>query len=281
MSPKNPVRLDGETAVLTLTQGREVRIDAADLPLVASYRWYAARRPWGGGWRVVTTVRRTDGPGRRGLTLPRLLLAPPPTVVVRPLNGDGLDCRRANLVAGGQPRSRPPTPLRVDGEVAYLLLDSGREAVIDAADAPLVAGRHWFLRWNKRARAHYVTTHWPLADGRATTRTLQRVVMDPSARALVAFRTPDTLDCRRANLLVVSDRGGPAEGERRAQRNSKTGVRGVSYVAARDRYVARVERGGRMRQRVFPATPEGLAAAAEAVRELRQALAEREGCDDR
>ena len=86
---------------------------------------------------------------------------------------------------------------------------------------------------------------------------------------VVVWRNDDPLDCHRTNLLVVD----PIEEEadvRPAQRNSRSGIRGVSFNAHDRRWVAQVESRGVVRTRTFPGTPEGLRAASAAAVALRK-----------
>lgn len=101
---KNVV-LDGptpDTCYLELTQGKQVLVDRADLPLLADRRWYAQKNHNGRGYysvssefisgqRIKTTMHTWLMPGRG---------------VVRHLNGEGLDNRRVNLARGSQRKNQ-------------------------------------------------------------------------------------------------------------------------------------------------------------------------------
>lgn len=94
-APIRPLRFDGSIAFIALTQGMEAIIDADDASLVLGVNWYAVcdqrkyyaqRKIWAGD------IRKT-------LKLHRLILAVDASLVVDHVNGNGLDCRRANLRA--------------------------------------------------------------------------------------------------------------------------------------------------------------------------------------
>lgn len=96
-----------------LGKGKDAIIDADDWPLVSRYRWGAV----GPSPRGKTQYVVTPGRGRREkpLYLHHLLMQPPPHIEVDHLNGNGLDCRRANmeLVTHAENCRRayhPPTP---------------------------------------------------------------------------------------------------------------------------------------------------------------------------
>jgi hypothetical protein len=73
-----------------------------------------------------------------------------------------------------------------------------REAIIDTADLPLVAGKRWHWTTPGPGKRGQVR----LSDPKGTTR-LHQVIMGVSGRALrVGHRNEDPLDCRRANLFV-------------------------------------------------------------------------------
>lgn len=94
-----------------LTRGLFALVDAADRDLVSVHRWSA----------VPTSSKRNNHYaqariGKAQVKLHRLLMAPPPGLVVDHINGDGLDNRRANLRVctqaenarnGGHPATAP------------------------------------------------------------------------------------------------------------------------------------------------------------------------------
>lgn len=93
---KRPVRIEGITAYVTLTKGYTAVIDAADAPDVGQWNWIAhEQRRADGTVRAVYAARGTrEGPL---LYLHRALLGTPGDVQIDHEDGDGLNCRRANL----------------------------------------------------------------------------------------------------------------------------------------------------------------------------------------
>lgn len=80
---------------IPLTQGYEALVDAADLPIVASYSWFAHKNSAG---KVYAATAVYPGGGRRVfLRMHRLLTSAAPGQPVDHRNGDGLDNRRDNL----------------------------------------------------------------------------------------------------------------------------------------------------------------------------------------
>ncbi|TQI72859.1 AP2 domain-containing protein [Bosea sp. AK1] len=92
---RRPIRVEGELAFIPLSQSLEAVIDAADVPIVEGYNWHAVLN------RNVYYARacgaRGAASGRRMVPLHRLLLRPPEGVFVDHKDGNGLNCRRANM----------------------------------------------------------------------------------------------------------------------------------------------------------------------------------------
>lgn len=78
---------------ISLTQGREALIDAADAPLVADRKWYVTiKADMGHAYAVARS-----GKGKTPISMHRMLMNAPKGMVVDHINGDGLDNRRSNL----------------------------------------------------------------------------------------------------------------------------------------------------------------------------------------
>lgn len=96
---RNHIRIDGDVAYVTLTQGKESIIDTDDIPLIAPYRWCASRT---GCTEVMYAATRINGEnGRRVTYMQRILFAEVhatnPGTIIDHFNRDGLDNRRVNL----------------------------------------------------------------------------------------------------------------------------------------------------------------------------------------
>lgn len=94
------IRIEGDVAYVTLTQGYVATIDAADVSLVEGFNWCAmcAYRA-DGSLRTVYARRitsRRDGP-RRKITLHRQIMDPPDHMQIDHIDGDGLNNRRDNM----------------------------------------------------------------------------------------------------------------------------------------------------------------------------------------
>jgi len=111
--------------------------------------------------------------------------------------------------------------------------------LIDAEDAVVAISRAWYLLRPRERQGPYV-----VAAGSKSF--LHRLLLNPPTGIVVDHINHDTLDNRRSNLRMVSNmanmqnRVGP-------NRNSKSGVLGVTWDAARGTWAAWVHHEGRTR----------------------------------
>ena len=89
-----PLRVDGNLAIVPLSQGLHATIDAADAPHVAGRNWHAVRD--GNTYYAMTSVKGEDGRHHK-IPLHRFIVNPPSGCLVDHGDGDGLNNRRANL----------------------------------------------------------------------------------------------------------------------------------------------------------------------------------------
>lgn len=125
-------------------------------------------------------------------------------------------------------------PIRIEGNLAFIPLTQGLEAVIDAADVHLVDGCNWYA--DKHSKVVYAATHIKLSDGRQTTLKLHRALM-PSA-TLVDHRDEDGLNNRRENLRDASNSENLCN--RGRQRNNTSGYKGVTLDRRSGRWQAKI-----------------------------------------
>jgi hypothetical protein len=73
--------------------------------------------------------------------------------------------------------------------------------LVDEADYERVKEFKWTLaEWHGRFRS----VHYYREDGKVKSFSLQRFLLKPPDGKVVAFRNGDSLDCRRANLLICT-----------------------------------------------------------------------------
>jgi hypothetical protein len=113
-------------------------------------------------------------------------------------------------------------------------------------------------------------------DGKRLTLYLHRLLTDAPPHLKVDHVNGDTLDNRRHNLRLATNQQNMENRPKGANRNSKSGIRGVVYFRARgaqEYWAANVQSGGKQVMKYFPYTEEGKQQAALAAETLRaQAL---------
>lgn len=199
----------------TMHPGMEAMVDADVLSRVQGKRW---------NWSSGGTGRSKPGSvvwSGSGVPLARIVLGvTDPVLLVSHRNGDGLDCRRENLIVRTRSEARLAArpPRKWEGLEPYLDPDrpgvvrvpictqehKGMEALIDAADLPLVQEKRW--NWSP---GHSGQPGSPgggtvmLAIGGTPKPSLPRILLGiNSPDQLVCHRNGDRLDCRRENLIV-------------------------------------------------------------------------------
>jgi len=120
-------------------------------------------------------------------------------------------------------------PIRRVGEVAYVPLTQGYEAIIDAADIEKVTGRNWYaIRERRSGRVSAATSD--VADGKKQTIYMHRVIL-PAGDLMVDHASGDALDNRRANLRAATPSQNTANCH--SPIKNKSGMKGVWYDAKR------------------------------------------------
>jgi hypothetical protein len=145
--------------------------------------------------------------------------------------------------------SKPIRQIRIEGNIAYVPLTQGYEAVIDADDAPLVAGHNWFAiverRPDQSIRCVYAMRRQTIGVGRQATILMHRVIAGLPDGLATDHRNGDGLDNRRENLR-------PATTAQNAQNQgirstNTTGVKGVSFHKGKGTWQAEIGHDGKRR----------------------------------
>jgi hypothetical protein len=132
---------------------------------------------------------------------------------------------------------KPKKPIEVHGDIAIVPLSLGYSAVIDASDVQLVAGSNWYAKRGRNTiyaiRAVYV------GDQKSTSEHLHRIILGAQQGVQVDHIDGDGLNNRRANLRAVSASENAMN--QRLRKNNTSGHRGVSYCAARNKWIAQIQ----------------------------------------
>lgn len=113
--------------------------------------------------------------------------------------------------------------IRIEGDLAFIPLSRGLEAVIDAVDVPLAAGRNWYAL--KACRTFYAVSKTSSLDGPRQLISLHRTIC-PSTE-VTDHRDGNGLNCRRSNLRAASIAQNAMN--RRRPANASPGLKGVTF----------------------------------------------------
>ena len=132
-------------------------------------------------------------------------------------------------------------PIRIEGDVAFVPLTRGLEAVIDAADAAFVGQWNWCARVS---RGHaYAGRAGSKKLGETKIKLLHRELLRAPDNLFVDHASGDGLDDRRQNLRLAT----PTQNHRN-QRTSKantSGAKGVSWHKRIGRWAANISVDGK------------------------------------
>lgn len=131
--------------------------------------------------------------------------------------------------------ARKKRQARIEGALAYIPLTQGYEAVIDASDAPLVAGINWCALVDKR-NVYAVYKQGP-AGGQRTVR-MHRLLMGEPEGLEVDHRDGNGLNNRRDNLRAATKSQNQQNSRLSSQNTS--GFKGVSWNKARRKWESNI-----------------------------------------
>lgn len=131
-------------------------------------------------------------------------------------------------------------PIRVEGNVAYVLLTQGYEAIVDASSVPIVKGFNWTA--NVKQNTVYAYRKVSIAKKAVTVR-LHRVIICAPDGTQVDHINGNGLDNRRQNLRLATAVDNMRNQGRRA--DNKSGFKGVDWVKRKRKWRATIRFGGR------------------------------------
>lgn len=137
---------------------------------------------------------------------------------------------------------KQPRPIRIEGDVAYVPLTQGYEAVIDASDVPFVQGHNWFARkaWkrNGELRTVYAMRNSARERGRQRTIMMHKVLLGVERSVEVDLRDGDGLNNRRGNLRPATR--AQNQHNRRLGVDNTSGFKGVYWDRNAQRWRAQI-----------------------------------------
>ncbi len=135
--------------------------------------------------------------------------------------------------------SRAVRPIRIEGDVAYVTLTKGYEAIIDAADVPLVEGLNWYAHVCEKKI--YAVRNETLS-GKQKLRLMHRVIMDTPNKMETDHINGDGLDNRRVNLRIATTSQNQANTG--APTTNTSGFKGVSRLKRDEKWRAQIRSNG-------------------------------------
>lgn len=135
-----------------------------------------------------------------------------------------------------------PRPIRIEGDVAYVPLTRGCEAIIDAMDVPLVAGRNWLARWDGW---NFYAARSQLVGGKCKAVYLHSVIFGESAAPAIDHIDGNSLNNRRGNLRAATLLQNAHNAK--VQIASTSGLKGVAWCGREGRWQVRIRVGGKQR----------------------------------
>jgi hypothetical protein len=153
-----------------------------------------------------------------------------------------------------------PRPIRIEGDLAFVPLTRGYEAIIDAADVPLVEAWNWMA---KPDRNTVYASRTDYSGPKPRTVLLHRALMGDPEGCLVDHRDGNGLNNRRegeqGNLRIAS--ASQNQHNRGANKANTTNLKGVSRRKDRDKWHAKIRVDGKLRHLGSFDTPENAHAA--------------------
>lgn len=132
----------------------------------------------------------------------------------------------------------PPRKIRVEGDVAYVPLTQGFEAVIDTVDLPLVAAFNWCVKVKRRTVYGQRTLHGTYGGKRQAV-LLHRVIAGAPENMQVDHKDGNGLNCRRNNLRQATN--SQNQQNTRTRVDNTAGFKGVKRCKDRDVWQARIQ----------------------------------------
>ena len=135
--------------------------------------------------------------------------------------------------------------IRIEGDVAYVPLTQGYEAIIDAADVPLVEGWNWSVQINKRkdgtiGQIYSKRNYWVGCNCKRVA--MHNVLMPAPIGYCVDHMDGNGLNNRRSNLRIATHSENMKN--RKLQINNTSGVKGVTWHKSRQKWQASIRSDG-------------------------------------
>lgn len=142
-------------------------------------------------------------------------------------------------------------PIRIEGDLAYVPLTKGYEAIVDATDVPLVEGYNWTAAVKSRT-VYAIRTDYTGPKQRRVR--MHRVILGEPEGMQVDHRDGNGLNNRRDNLRKATHSQN-THNARTSNRNT-SGFKGVGWNKAKAKWQARICINGKRKSLGYHDTPE-------------------------
>jgi hypothetical protein len=123
--------------------------------------------------------------------------------------------------------------IRIEGDIAYVPLTKGKEAIIDAEDAEIVGRHNWCDSGNG-----YAFTAVRLANGKRSLLRMHRLIMNPPEGMQIDHIHGNKLDNRKSQLrFATNSQNNHNQGVRA---NNTSGFKGVTWHTLQNKWNAKI-----------------------------------------
>jgi hypothetical protein len=129
----------------------------------------------------------------------------------------------------------PIRPIRIEGDVAYVTLTRGYEAIIDASDVPLVEGVNWYATIS-RGTVYAVAK---LPRPQRGNKRMHRAIMNTPSKMETDHIDGDGLNNRRSNLRIATT--SENQRNRGLSANNTSGFKGVTWDKSAAKWKAQIK----------------------------------------
>jgi len=144
-------------------------------------------------------------------------------------------------------------PIRIEGNIAYVPLTQGYEAIIDVTDVDIVSGVNWYVR--RDGGQVYAGCNIPKNEsGKRGHISMHRLIMGNPQQMEVDHRDANGINNRRGNLRVASKSQNQAN--RKTSKLNISGFKGVSPYKRDGTWHARISKDGKRFCLGYYKTPE-------------------------
>ena len=120
-----------------------------------------------------------------------------------------------------------------------IILTKGKICVIDSADYHLIKNFTWGAKNTKKFNNYYAKTSFRLENGKFTTLTLHRLIMNiRDSKNEIDHINHDTLNCSRINLRVANKSENMCN--RKIFKNNLSGFKNICWNELRQKWVVRI-----------------------------------------